>query len=213
MESKLRVHVVIGASANRYSTLLMRSRVILNAMSSASAQLPAPNPTMAVFGAQVQALDTAQLAMTTRAAGTKETRNEKAEIVFSSLESLQQYVQGLCDATPSQATTLIAAAGMRARERVAVTKPELGVKVGVLPGTVSLSANRSQLVGAKRASCVFAWEYSLDGGKTWVAMGPTSVSRTSMTGLPSATTVSFRVSASTTKVAGAWSQVVTLLVH
>jgi len=213
METNQRIRVVLDAERKSVPKLLTRSRTIYTCMSSATAEFPAPTPTMAVFGGQVQALDTAQLAMTTRAAGTRATRDAKAGIVVSSLESLLQYVQGLCDASPSQATTLIAAAGMQALQRGTHAKPVLGAKVGILPGSVALAANRSLLVGATRAACVFAWEYSADGGKTWVATTPTSAARTVVTGLPSATSVTFRVSASTTKIPGAWSQVVTLLVH
>ena len=58
----------------------------------------------------------------------------------------------------------------------------------------------------------YDWEYSTDGGKTWVAMPSTLQSKTSMTGLASGTTVQFRSCPVTKAGQGDWSAPVSLTV-
>jgi hypothetical protein len=78
---------------------------------------------------------------------------------------------------------------------------------------VLLRANKHALVGKTSAMCTFHWEYSLDGGKTWIAVLATPVPETTITGLPPLATVSFRVSVTTKKVTSAYCQPVSIIVH
>jgi hypothetical protein len=76
-----------------------------------------------------------------------------------------------------------------------------------------LVALLQQLRGYVQAVASYAWEYSLDGGKTWVAAPITTQGRTTIAGLPSGTTVQFRYLAVTPKGGqGNWSQPLSLLV-
>ena len=63
---------------------------------------------------------------------------------------------------------------------------------------------------ARRAS--YDWEYSVDGGKTWVAVPHTLQARTTVTGLPTLTTVQFRYFATVKEGEGTWSQPISILV-
>ena len=56
------------------------------------------------------------------------------------------------------------------------------------------------------------WEYSTDGGKTWVGAPSTLGARTTVTGLPAGTAVLFRFRALTKTGEGDWSQPTALLV-
>ncbi len=58
----------------------------------------------------------------------------------------------------------------------------------------------------------FGWEYTLDG-KAFVAADPTAVAHTTIAGLPSLTVVGFRVRVVDSIGPGAWSQVVSLVIH
>jgi hypothetical protein len=76
------------------------------------------------------------------------------------------------------------------------------------------AAGRRKLVTAlagKRAS--YEWQYSVDGGKTWVAAPATLQAKTSVAGLAAGTTVQFRYLAVTKAGQGDWSPAVSLLVQ
>jgi hypothetical protein len=189
------------------------AQAIHDGMSAAVAQFPSPTPTMATLASQIQDLATAEQATKTKARGTAAVRNAKAAVVVTSLESLQTYVQSLCDASPEQAETLITAAAMQVAARASRHKPILAAKVGPVSGGAQLFANRTVLVGRTFKRVILNWQYSVDGGKTWVSAPSTPLASTEITGLPAMTTVSFRVSATVGKAVGDWSQAVALLVR
>jgi hypothetical protein len=78
------------------------------------------------------------------------------------------------------------------------------------PGLVSGSAKLTATIAARRAS--YEWEYSLDGGKTWVTLPSTLQAKTTVAGLPVGTSVLFRYKAVTKTGEGDWSQGLSLLV-
>jgi hypothetical protein len=167
---------------------------------------------MSVFHTQVQDLDAAQQVTSTRARGSAEVRNAKAAIVVTSLESLRTYVQSVCDASPEQAETLIAAAAMHVAVPPGHHKPILSAKTAPVMGDVKLVANRKALVGKTGKHVTFHWQSSVDGGKTWVEAPSTPLASTVVHGLPSMATVAFRVSATVGTATGDWSQAVSIRV-
>jgi hypothetical protein len=207
----LRTRVYLNINPVDFPDLIVRATSVHDGMAGDTTHFPAPTPTMPVFAGQIQDLRTAQQAMTTRAVGTTSTRNAKAEIVVSSLESLQSYVQQRCDATPDQALVIIEAASMKPRGPRNINKPLLAAKNGTAPGSALLSVHRAALVPVTSRKTNINWQYSLDG-KTWISVLSTPYAKTEIDGLPSATTVSFRASATVGKVVGPWTQVVTLLI-
>ena len=72
------------------------------------------------------------------------------------------------------------------------------------------TATATAAVAARRAS--YEWQYSTDGGKTWVTAPVTLQSKTTLLGLPAGTTVMFRSRAVTKVGEGEWTQVASLLV-
>jgi hypothetical protein len=107
-----RVRAVLSLPKSKVAALLTLAKAVFNAFTSNSGLLPQPSPALATVQAQIQALDTAQQATTTRTKGTVATRNAKVDVLVTSLESWRMYVQTLCDASPEQAEQIIAAAGM-----------------------------------------------------------------------------------------------------
>jgi hypothetical protein len=208
----LRTRVALGINRRNIPHLLSFGGSVHDAMVAAPALFPTPTPTLAVFAAQLQDLRNAQQATTTRARGTGAVRNAKAAVVVGSLECLQTYVQTLCDASPEQAHVIIEAAAMKPVLPTAHNKPELAAAEGPTSGSALLTANRSMLTGKTTKRSILNWQYSLDGGKTWASAPSTPLATTEVVGLPALTTVQFRVSATVAKVAGAWSQAVSLLV-
>ena len=80
----------------------------------------------------------------------------------------------------------------------------------VRQGEASGSAHAIVKAVDRRAS--YEWQYSLDGGKTWLQAPGTLKAQTVIGGLPVGATVAFRFRAITKKGEGDWSQAVSLVV-
>jgi predicted phage tail protein len=79
------------------------------------------------------------------------------------------------------------------------------------PGPTAGSAIVTAVNAGERSA--YEWQYSTDGGKTWVTAPSTIQGKTTIAGLPSGTTVQFRYLAVTPKGGqGDWSAAVSLLV-
>jgi hypothetical protein len=209
-----RVRAVLKLPKFKIATLLAVSKAMYNAFEANPSLLPQPNPPLATVQTQIQALDVAQQATSTRAKGTVATRNAKRDVLVTSLESWRTYVQTQCDANPEQAEAIIAAAGMAVAKVPVHAKAVLAAKLGVASGSVTLEANATLLVGrGVKKHAAYSWQYSADGGKTWTNAPATPLASTTIEGLTPLTMYSFRVAATVSKTVGAWSQAVTVLVR
>jgi hypothetical protein len=167
---------------------------------------PDPVPTLPAITAAVEALQASQTAALTRARGTATVRNEKREALMKLLVQLKAYIQAQADTNVENGASIIESAGVGVR-KVAASRPRVfAAKAGALSGTVQLVAPT-----ARRGS--YEWEYSTDGGKTWIAMPPTLQSATSLSGLQAGTTVQFRYRSVTKIGASDWSPSVSLMVR
>ena len=167
---------------------------------------PAPVPALSALSAAVSDLQAADTHALTRAKGTAAARNDKRAVVVSLLRQLGGYVQAIPDATPENGATIIQSAGIPVRKVTPRATRVFGAKVGPVTGSAKLTA----AVAAARAS--YEWEYSLDGGKTWVGAPSTLQAKTTVTGLPVGTSVLFRYKTVTKTGEGDWSQGLSLLV-
>lgn len=172
-----------------------------------NAWFPSPTPSLATVSSLLTTLDGTETAVTqTRAKGTVQARNVARAAVVTALHQLKSYVQTVCDANPEQASAIIASAGMAVRKTAARTKADFAVEAGPVSGSVKLVARAV----AHRAS--YDWQWSSDGGKTWTSVPSTLAARTTITGLPVATTCSFRFRTLTKAGESDWSQPVALVV-
>ena len=185
--------------------LIKVAQAIIAALTS-NPHIPAPNPSVPTLTTALDALVTTEAATKTRAAGTVEARNVARTHLLSLLHATKANVQQVADASPEQGEAIITSAGMAVRKAPARTKAPFAAKPGAVSGTVILAARAA----AVRAS--YEWEWSGDGGKTWTAVLPTLQAKTTISGLPVATTVQFRFRAVTKAGAGDWSQPTSLLV-
>ena len=209
-----RPRVTLGLRPRKYAELLARAQAIYNAMLANAALFPNANPAMAVLLVLITNFDVAQQATATKAKGTIATRNAKAALLVTGLESEENYVQGLCDANPEQALELIEKSGMILAETPGHEKPLLDARlVDGAPGMVHLIANAKLLLGGSAKRPTFNWSWSIDGGKTWNASPSTPHANTDIGNLPLLASAAFRVSVTLGKITGEWSQVVTVLVH
>ncbi len=83
------------------------------------------------------------------------------------LLQLKGHIQAKADANPEGSASMIESAGVRVRTTPTRQARVFAAKAGALSGTV-------QLVTAPAApSAGYEWEFSTDGGKTWLASPPT----------------------------------------
>jgi hypothetical protein len=176
------------------------------------------NPPIALsdFKLLITNVVTAQASVKARNIGAREKRDVELGLLLTGMEVERGFVQALADANPAKAAALITGAGLVVGGTAGHNKPLLGLRNGKQSGTVICDANVGLLItpDAKypTGSRYFNWEYTVDGGKTFVSALSTPRSRTTLTGLTPLTTVGVRVSVTDSEGPGLWSQVVTILV-
>jgi hypothetical protein len=178
---------------------------IVHAMTNNPA-FPTPVPALAALSAAVSDLQAAETLALTKAKGTVTARNGKRAVVVSLLQQLGGYVQAVADATPEDGATIIESAGLAVRKIPVRAARVFSAKLGPVTGSAKLTA----AISARRAS--YEWQFSTDGGKTWVSAPASLQAKTTITGLPAGSSVMFRYKTVTKTGEGDWSQPVALLV-
>jgi len=212
-----RLRAIFGTAKRDIPGVIARSTAMHAGLAAHAADYPSPNPGLAAFLTLIQNLTTAQQDVPSRTIGAAAARDVQRDLLWTGMEIQRIYVQSLADASPSRAVSLIQNAGLVVAAFSGFSKPLLGLSLGVQPGTVNCIANVSLLVGTgtirPHQQRLLMWEYTLDGGKTFVSMPPTPGCKTVITGVPLMTIVGVRVSLTNMVGPGAWSQVVTIPVH
>jgi hypothetical protein len=168
---------------------------------------PLPDPIITSFTNALGNYSTTETASQTRAKGTIAARNAAKVVFTSAIHTLKARVQQVADATPEQAEAIITSTTLAVKKQTPRQKQSFAVRPGATSGAVEVVAKAA----APRAS--YEWQYSLDGGKTWLFAPATTQGKTTIIGLPAGTTVQFRYLAVTPKGGqGDWSPAVSLLV-
>ena len=167
---------------------------------------PSPNPSMAVLQTEIDDLHTKETATKTHVIGAVAIRDASKLVLKTSLENERQYVESLCAADPGNALTIAQNAGMTLKVAPTRSKPPLAVKPGTVSGSVTLVAKATKGARANH------WQYSLDGGKTWIDLPPTIRAKTSIANLTPGTAVTVRARVLTHLGLEDWGQDVTHLV-
>jgi len=168
--------------------------------------LPSPNPPLATLQTQIDTLNTKKALAKARAVGAVADRDAVMKVCALSLNSERAYVESVCNANPTNALTIAEDAGMTLRAVIAREKPPLAAKAGKVSGTVVLAAKATK--GAKANN----WEYSVDGGKTWVDLAQTTKATTTVPNLQPGITVEFRQRVLTKTGVSDWGQSISHLV-
>ena len=166
-----------------------------------------PTPTLAALTAAVDDLQTAEAAALARTKGAVATRNDKRAAVVSLLHELRGYIEVTANADPSNAAAVIESTGLTVRRTPTRHARAFAAKPGPVSGVATLTAKS---VGRRGA---YEWEYSTDGGKTWIAAPATLQAKTKIAGLVPGATVLFKCRPVTKTGEGDWSQPVSLLVQ
>jgi hypothetical protein len=167
---------------------------------------PSPVPALAAVAAAITALQSAESAVLARTKGMAEVRNDKRATLVTLLQQLRGYVQTVADADVDTSATVIRSAGM-AVKKVTPRKPTIfAASQGAVSGTAKLVAPPA----GRRSS--YEWQYSTDGGKTWLVAPTTVHARTTVPGFTPGASVEFRYRPVTVTGEGDWSQTVLLIV-
>ncbi len=207
-----RPRAIFGIPKSDAVGVLARAKVMYNAILAAIASFNNLPITMAAFLALVQALDVAQQAAATRTKGLAKARNVKRDVLWTAMDTLRTYVQGLADTMTAEAgAALIESAGLLVAGIPTHAKAILQPKLTGTQGTVELVANASALIGGTKKKVTFLWQVSQDA-KSWTSLPPTPLASTLVPNLAPMSTYWFRVSVTISRTTGAWSQPVSILV-
>jgi hypothetical protein len=213
MVSQRRVLVTLGFETNKVPVLLAGSTHIHTCIAGNTALFPSPTVSMPALLGLIQALTTAQDPVATRAMGTASLRNTKVQPLIAALAQTVAYIQGLCDASPTQAVSIIEAAGMKVRAAPAHNKAVLALSTVQPSGTVKAIANVSLLSGKTSKNRQVNWRMSTDGEKTWINLPSTPSGTTLIPNLTPLTIVAVQASTTLTgQPMGPWSPIVTIVV-
>jgi len=213
MSAGRRIRPILGLDRFSSIDVLLRAWAIYNGLGSDPQRYPSPTPTLSDLKGQIDVFENAEQAAGARTVGAVAVRNLERSKLVGMLEGERFYVQSRCDMVPrEEAIVMVTTAGMFVASWAAYTKAMLTARPGPAAGTVILDANVSQLVGAQSRRCLFHWQWTLDGGQTFIDAMPTLVGKTVIAQLPSNATVGFRVTTSHKGVLGEWTQLVTALV-
>jgi hypothetical protein len=202
-----------GTTKKKIAGVTARARLMYAAILAAVATFQTPPVTMVIFLGLIQALEVAQLAAATKAKGLASARNSRRDTLWTAMETLLVYVQGIANTVSvTDAITVIESAGLLVAKARVQAKALLQAKLTTTPGTVHLVANATLLRGNTKKHVVYSWAWSLDG-KSWTLVPSTPYARTDIANLTLLTTYWFRVSATVGTAVGEWSQPVSVLVH
>jgi hypothetical protein len=217
MSTSSRPRAVFGVKQKDTLGVLFRSQTMCDAILAHAALFASPPIALAAFLALITALALAQQAVRgTKAVGSTTLRNAKRAAVWTAMESLRTYIQGLADVLDAgAAASLIESAGLVVAGVPTHRKALLTATLTTTPGMVHLEANRSLFVAPDDTwkNATFNWQWSADGGATWNDARSTPHANTDIAGLALMSTYSFRASVTIAKVTGAWCQAVNLVVH
>ncbi len=201
-----KIHVVLKRP-RPVPLLISLAQAIEAAVASAATTFPSPTPPLAQLVSDINALIAAQNAAKTRAKGAVQTRDAKLEIVITDLNTLRVYVEGTANADPANAVAIANSAGMEVRKQPVRTINAVNVKQAKASGSVNVTAR----VGTRQKQS-HEWEYSADGGKTWVSCPPTTQAKTTITGIVPGSTILVKHRAVTGTGPTSWTDAVSMLV-
>jgi len=184
--------------------LISRATAIVTAMSANSGTFKAPTPAFAVVTSHVSGLSSAEAAYKAHT-GTRADRDTQYQLVVEDCKQLHAYVQLLANASPSEASTIAADAAMTLRKKGSRHKSDLATSQEVT-STVKVVAK------ATNGGRSYEWQYSTDGGKTWVSVPPTTQAQVSIPNLQPGVMTQFRQRAVTKSGPTDWSNPVSTLV-
>jgi hypothetical protein len=165
-----------------------------------------PHHPLAAVSAAVGDLQTAETAALARTKGAVATRNDKRAALVVLLTQLRGYIQTTADSSAENGAAIIESAGVAVRKTPTRRARAFAAKPGAVSGTAKVVAKTA----GRRAS--YEWQYSTDGGKTWIIAPVTLQAKTTIAGLAPGATVLFKCRPVTRAGEGDWSQPASLVI-
>jgi hypothetical protein len=211
-----RLRAVFGIDIRRISAVMTRAQGMYDGLEGDPSTYANPTLPLPAFLDLIANLGKAQQAVKTRVVGAREKRDVQHGLLLTGMETERMFVQSLADANPSCAASLITSAGLVVATAPVHVKAMLTLRNGKQSGSVRCEAHVALLIGAgakhPTEKRYFGWQYTTDGGKTFVTMVPTPAGKVVIEGLTPLTTVGVRVNMTNSEGPGDWSQLVTILV-
>jgi hypothetical protein len=212
-----RYRAVFGVVLTKVDEVVDRATAMDIGMGSDTTTYAAPNPPLPAFKTLIANVTTAQGVVKTRAVGAAATRNVQLQLLIGGMESERLYIQTLADGNTSNAIKIIQNAGLVVAAAPGGTKLMLMLRNGPQSGSVICDANVGLLVGtgAKHpyAARFFGWQYTTNGGTSFITAPTTANGKTLITGLTPLTLVGVRVNITILGVTSEWSDVATIPVR
>jgi hypothetical protein len=183
---------------------MSRATSIVTAMSANSATFKAPTIAFTIVTGHVTNLGLAEAAFKAHT-GTLADRNTQVQLVIADCKQLFAYVQQLVTASPSEASTIAADAAMTLRKAGSHPKSDL-------KASQKVSSIVDVVAKATKGGRSYEWQYSTDGGKTWLGVPPTTKASVSIPNLQPGVMTQFRQRAVTKAGPTDWSNPVSTLV-
>ena len=194
-----KIEVVLKAP-RKVANLLVFAQTIHDTMAANTSTLPSPSPALSVLQTDISTLAAKEAVVQTRVKGAVADRDAAQRTLLIDLNNERAYVESVVNAgNPADAAQIAADAGMTVHVTTPRNKPPLALKAGATSGVVEAVAKATQ--GAASND----WQYSLDGGKTWIALPSTTKAKTTIPNLTPGTTVQVRQRALTKAGEGDWS--------
>jgi hypothetical protein len=193
--------------------VLSRARIMQLCLADNASLFPNPPLSAADLWTLITETDEAQTAKASRAAGLAAARNIKRNALWSGMNALRAYYQGLADRLDAEnAAFLLISAGLVLSKSTGHGKKLLQALLANLQGLVHLVANASVLTGRSKRKATFNWQWSGDNGVTWTNAPSTPYADTFIGPLPPGT-YRFRVCVTLGRVTGEWTTPTELTIH
>jgi hypothetical protein len=191
---------------DKVADFIVRAQVIHDTMAANTGTLPSPSPVLTTLASHISDLASKEAVAKTRTVGAVADRDAAKKVVADDLNNECAYVEQLVNANPTNGALIAQDAGMTLRKVPSRNKPDLAANKGAVSGSVHAVAKATK--GAKANE----WQYSLDGGKTWIDAPTTTKAETTIQSLTPGTTVSIRQRALTKAGLPDWGQPVSTVV-
>ncbi|HTQ45186.1 MAG TPA: hypothetical protein VMI75_20645 [Polyangiaceae bacterium] len=200
--------MVLKLDEDNVPHLVVRARSIVQQMTG-NPWFPSPSPPLADVRSAIDVLDAAEVRTHTRAPDSVTDRDAKRMVLMQRLDELRAYVFKIACDNPDHVAEIVASAGMYLKQLRGPSPQVFAAEPGSHSGEIDVTAPRA----GDRAA--YEFQYSLDGGKTWLPF-PQAVETKASATLPRqrpGSTVHLRYRATVKGVTGDWSDVISIIVE
>jgi hypothetical protein len=188
------------------SQVIANTKLYLQKMTG-NASFATPNPTLAAISAQLTKLEASYLLSQSRAKGTVSQMRTDLKTLVILLKALAAYVEGIANADPDNAVTIIQSAGMVVKKTPNRAPKTFTAVVGKSPGSALLNTK-----AVSRSTYLYEMTTDPTNAASWVQIAANLTVKFIKTGLTSGTRYYFRVAVVTKGIQGAWSHVLNVMI-